>query len=139
VGADGEVESLLSISRDITEERRVEAQRQGEAERSELYRELVAQQNQVQELMGRLAQNRERSAERAAAAAPLKALTERERHILRLLAAGQTNAEIGADIGLTTGTVKNLVAQILAKLNVTDRTQAAVRPVELGVVETAEG
>ena len=139
VGADGEVESLLSISRDITEERRVEAQRQGEAERSELYRELVAQQNQVQELMGRLAQNRERSAERAAAAAPLKYLTERERHILRLLAAGQTNAEIGADIGLTTGTVKNLVAQILAKLNVTDRTQAAVRAVELGVVETAQG
>jgi DNA-binding NarL/FixJ family response regulator len=64
-------------------------------------------------------------------------LNYRERHMLRLIAAGYTNREIGAEIGLAIGTVKNHVATILSKLNVTDRTQAAVRAVELGLVQTA--
>jgi PAS domain S-box-containing protein len=132
LGSEGEVKWLYSISRDITE------QRWAEAERSELYRDLVVAQNQVQELMERLARNRERSVERTAAAAQVNPLSDRERHILRLLAAGRTNREIGAEIGRTTGTVKNLVAQLLVKLNVTDRTQAAVRAVESGVLQTAE-
>jgi PAS domain S-box-containing protein len=127
IGPGGEVQSLLSISRDIT------AQRAAEAERSELYRQLVVQQKQVQELVERLGQDRERSL-KGSAAAPLLNLTERERRILRLLAAGRTNREIGAEIGLTPGTVKNQVALLLSKLNVTDRTQAAVRAVELGIV-----
>jgi DNA-binding NarL/FixJ family response regulator len=62
-------------------------------------------------------------------------LTEREREILRLLAAGWTNREIGAELGLTVGTVKNHVARILEKLDVSDRTQAAVRGVELGLAK----
>jgi len=107
-----------------------------EAERSELYRELVAQQNRVVELMGRLAQDRERRLERSVAASHPDYLTERERHILRLLAAGRTNREIGTVIGLTSGTVKNQMSHILSKLNVTDRTQAAVRAVELGIVDS---
>ena len=131
LGPDGEVQSLLSISRDITE------QRSAEAERSALYRELVVQQNRVQELLGRLAEDRERSLERSAAASQLQYLTDRERHMLRLMAAGRTNREIGAEIGLTTGTVKNQVAQILSKLNASDRTQAAVRAVELGIIDTS--
>ena len=131
LGPDGEVQSLLSISRDITE------QRSAEAERSALYRELVVQQNRVQELMGRLAEDRERALGRRAAASQLQYLTERERHMLRLMAAGRTNREIGEEIGLTTGTVKNQVAQILSKLNATDRTQAAVRAVELGIIDTS--
>jgi PAS domain S-box-containing protein len=66
-------------------------------------------------------------------------LNYRERHILRLIAAGFTNREIGVEIGLAIGTVKNHVATILSKLNVTDRTQAAVRGVEIGLVqETGE-
>jgi PAS domain S-box-containing protein len=131
VGDGGEVLSLLSISREVTEQRRAEA------ERSELYRELVLRQNEVQELLERLAENRERRQERTSGTLRLN-LTERERHILRLLAAGRTNREIGIQMGLTTGTVKNHVAQILSKLNVTDRTQAAVRAVELGIVESAK-
>jgi DNA-binding NarL/FixJ family response regulator len=131
IGPDGEVQSLLSISRDIT------AQRAAEAERSELYRQLVVQQNQVRELVGRLGQDRERS-RRGSEAALLLSLTDRERYILRLLAAGRTNREIGAEIGLTSGTAKNQVAQILSKLNATDRTQAAVRAVELGIVENVK-
>jgi PAS domain S-box-containing protein len=128
---EGDVQSLLSIWRDITDQQRAEA------ERSELYRELVAQQDRVLELMGRLSEDRERTLERTAAASPLN-LTEREREILRLLAAGRTNREIGAEIGLTTGTAKNQVAHLLSKLNVSDRTQAAVRAVQLGIIDMAD-
>ena len=128
-GPDGSVQSLLTISHDVTEQRRAES------ERSELYQELRAQQSRVQELMmGRLVQDRPRTLERNAAAAQLEHFNYRERHILRRLAAGCTNREIAVEIGLTVGTVKNQVARILAKLNVTDRTQAAVRAVVLGLV-----
>ena len=60
-------------------------------------------------------------------------LTTRERQILPLLAAGWSNREIAAQLGVKTGTVKNHVAKILEKLDVSDRTQAAVRAVELGL------
>lgn len=126
-GPDGSVQSLLTISRDVTEQRRAVS------DRSELYQQLAAQQNRMQELM----RDRERTLERTAAALQ-EHLNSRERHILRLLAAGWTNRKIGAEIGLSVGTVKNLVAQILSKLNVTDRTQAAVRAVVLGLVESTE-
>ena len=49
-----------------------------------------------------------------------------------------SNREIGTELGLTTGTVKNQVARILAKLNVTHRTQAAVRAVRMGLIDTVE-
>jgi DNA-binding NarL/FixJ family response regulator len=63
-------------------------------------------------------------------------LTERERQILPLLTVGWTNREIAAQLGLRVGTVKNQVARILEKLDVSDRTQAAVRAVELGLAKT---
>ena len=129
-GADGSMRCVLVIARDVTE------QRHAEAERSGLYRQLLDQQNRVLELMARMAQDPQRTLERTAPPAHLQ-FTERERQILRLLAAGRTNREIGAQVGLTAGTVKNQVARILSKLNVTDRTQAAVRAVELGLVERA--
>jgi len=127
-GSDGAMQFVLTIARDVTE------QRHAEAERSDLYRQLLEQQNRVLELMGRLAPNGQRTLERTAPASAHQ-LTDRERQILRLVAAGRTNREIGAQIGLTAGTIKNQVARILSKLNVTDRTQAAVRAVELGLVE----
>ena len=61
-------------------------------------------------------------------------LTEREREVLRLLTRGLSNREIGARLSLAEGTVKNYVTQILQKLGVRDRTQAAVRARELGVM-----
>jgi DNA-binding NarL/FixJ family response regulator len=88
-------------------------------------------------LLARLAADRERSLERRAATSQLQYLTDRERHMLRLMAAGRTHREIAVEIGLTTGTVKNQVAQILSKLNASDRTQAAVRAVELGIIDTS--
>jgi DNA-binding NarL/FixJ family response regulator len=61
-------------------------------------------------------------------------LTEREREVLGLLASGLTNREIATRLSLAEGTVKNYVTSILQKLGVRDRTQAAVRARELGVV-----
>jgi DNA-binding NarL/FixJ family response regulator len=64
-------------------------------------------------------------------------LTPREAMVLRLLARGQTNREIAAALGVAVGTVKTHVERIIGKLAVSDRTQAAVRAIELGLLSTA--
>lgn len=61
-------------------------------------------------------------------------LTPRELDVLRLLIRGKTNAAIAHDLGLSRGTIKAYVEQIIAKLHVSSRTQAAVRAVELGLL-----
>ena len=61
-------------------------------------------------------------------------LSEREREILRLVASGASNREIAARLVIAEGTVKNHVTNILAKLDVKDRTQAALRARELGLL-----
>ncbi len=57
---------------------------------------------------------------------PPAGLTAREAEILRLLAQGLNNRQIAARLYLAEGTVKNYVSSILAKLGVSDRTQAAI-------------
>jgi DNA-binding NarL/FixJ family response regulator len=67
--------------------------------------------------------------------APLPhSLTKRELEVLRLLAQGQTNQEIAQSLFVSTLTVKTHVHHIIGKLEVSDRTQAAVRAVELGLL-----
>ena len=61
-------------------------------------------------------------------------LSPREREVLQLLAQGQTNREIARKLIVSVSTVKIHVEHILAKLNVSDRTQAAVRAIELGLL-----
>jgi DNA-binding NarL/FixJ family response regulator len=61
-------------------------------------------------------------------------LSERELEILRLVAAGDSNREIATLLFITEGTVKNHVTNILGKLGVRDRTQAALRARELGLL-----
>jgi DNA-binding NarL/FixJ family response regulator len=56
----------------------------------------------------------------------LALLTERERGILALLARGRTNQEISDAMAISVGTVKNHISSILSKLDVRDRTQAAL-------------
>jgi DNA-binding NarL/FixJ family response regulator len=53
-------------------------------------------------------------------------LTTRERQVLRLIAAGSSNREISQSLAISEGTVKNHVASILGRLNLRDRTQAAI-------------
>ena len=73
----------------------------------------------------------------APAARSAERLTPREQEVLRLLATGKTNREIAAVLVLSPGTVKIHVERIIAKLGVSDRTQAAVRAVTLGLTEPA--
>ncbi|MFI9455522.1 response regulator [Amycolatopsis sp. NPDC052450] len=60
-------------------------------------------------------------------------LSERELEVVRLLADGRSNREIAKALFLAEGTVKNLVTSVLSKLQVRDRTQAALRARELGL------
>ncbi len=60
-------------------------------------------------------------------------LTDRERQVLNLIAAGQNNPAIARDLGLTLKTVRNYVSTILTKLHVSDRPQAIVRAREAGL------
>jgi DNA-binding NarL/FixJ family response regulator len=87
-------------------------------------------------LVARIARSQESAPPPAPAAYPqptgssagmlLDDLTEREREILRLLAKGESNREIGEALFITEGTVKNHVSNILSKLGLRDRTQAAL-------------
>ncbi len=61
-------------------------------------------------------------------------LSDRELEILRLVATGASNKEIAATLVIAEGTVKNHVTNILGKLGVRDRTQAALKAKELGLV-----
>ncbi len=70
-----------------------------------------------------------------AAAQPLvEPLSDRELEILQILASGASNREIAQQLFIAEGTVKNHVTNILGKLNVRDRTQAALKAKELGLI-----
>jgi DNA-binding NarL/FixJ family response regulator len=60
-------------------------------------------------------------------------LTPREREVLRLLATGASNREIGAQLFISEGTVKNHISNILGRLGLRDRTQAAIYAKERGL------
>jgi DNA-binding NarL/FixJ family response regulator len=71
----------------------------------------------------------------AASPAPLvEPLSAREIQVLRNLAEGRSNKEIATALSIAEGTVKNHMSQVLAKLGVMDRTQAALRARELGLL-----
>jgi DNA-binding NarL/FixJ family response regulator len=61
-------------------------------------------------------------------------LSEREREVLRLVAEGANNREIANRLVIAEGTVKNHLTNILSKLGVTDRTQAALKAREIGLI-----
>jgi DNA-binding NarL/FixJ family response regulator len=69
----------------------------------------------------------------SAPASPLDDLTPREREVLTALAAGQRNSEIARNLGMAEKTVRNHVSSILLKLQVSDRTAAALKAREAGL------
>src|SRR5215475_13461820 len=64
----------------------------------------------------------------------IEPLSERELEILRWIARGTSNREIAGALFIAEGTVKNHVTNILAKLGVRDRTQAAIKAKDIGLV-----
>jgi len=86
-------------------------------------------------LMTEFSRLSERSSETASQRLP-DPLSDRELDVLRALCDGLTNKEIGSKLGLTEGTVKNHMTQVLGKLGALDRTQAALRAHKLGLLKT---
>ncbi|MFN2112686.1 MAG: response regulator [Anaerolineales bacterium] len=65
---------------------------------------------------------------------PYTELTEREMEVLKLIAKGQSNSEIADSLVISVNTVKGHVSNILSKLHLADRTQAAVYAWQQGIV-----
>ena len=68
---------------------------------------------------------------------PSEPLTSRELEVLERMTLGHTNTGIAQDLTISVGTVKAYVQRVISKLGVSDRTQAAVRAVELQIVRPA--
>lgn len=80
-------------------------------------------------LFGRSAVKKEKEKEN-----PFSMLTKREQEVLREIAKGRSNKEIAAELHITEQTVKTHVSNVLAKLEVDDRTQAALYAVKHGEI-----
>jgi DNA-binding NarL/FixJ family response regulator len=65
---------------------------------------------------------------------PNSDLSSREREVLKLIVKGMNNKEIAGELGITEATVKCHVGVILSRLNVSDRTQAAIAALQRGLV-----
>jgi len=85
------------------------------------------------EIAGRVLREFEREREEDRYREQLAGLTAREEEILKLLATGDSNREIGKRLFISEQTVKNHVASIFRKLQVNDRTKAALLAVKLGL------
>ncbi len=84
----------------------------------------------VMDAFARMAQPAPASTERF-----VEPLSGRERAVLGLLARGLSNKEIASQLFLAEGTVKNHVSAILQKIGARDRTQAALKAKEMGLLE----
>ncbi len=84
-------------------------------------------------LAARLLQRLAAEAQAHLPVSPRHDLTAREVEVLRLVARGMTNREIGERLVVSPATVKVHVERLIGKLGVSDRTQAAVRAVEMGL------
>ena len=73
------------------------------------------------------------SRERGAATSLSNALTPREMEVLSRIALGETNRQIAEELHISLSTVKRHLERILSKLGVSDRTQAAVKAIEIGL------
>jgi DNA-binding NarL/FixJ family response regulator len=71
-----------------------------------------------------------RPSDERAGPSPLEVLSPRELDVLRLIARGRTNQQISEDLLVSVSTVKKHVHQIIAKLGVSDRTQAAISAIQ---------
>jgi DNA-binding NarL/FixJ family response regulator len=73
---------------------------------------------------------------RAEALRKVETLSEREREVLQLLGSGESNAELARRLYVSEATVKTYVSRLLTKLDLANRTQAAILAHEAGLLET---
>jgi two-component system, NarL family, response regulator LiaR len=99
-----------------------------------LLRRLLAEVSKEPEPAASLASSPVESLEEHQRAPLLESFTEREVEVLRLVARGHTNQEIAQSLLVSVSTVKKYVHNIISKLEVSDRTQAAIRAIELGLL-----
>lgn len=71
---------------------------------------------------------------RIAAAPPPRLLTGRQLEVVRLMAKGQSNKDIARRLGIAPATIKTHVAQVIALTGASNRTEAAMRAGELGLL-----
>lgn len=114
--------ALSYILKDVSAEELGSAVRKAAAGEAVLHPRVAAR--VIKELQGR----------RADALNPFTELSERELEVLKLIADGMSNAEIAAKLVLSEKTIKGHVSNILGKLHLVDRTQAAVYAWREGVV-----
>jgi DNA-binding NarL/FixJ family response regulator len=79
--------------------------------------------------------DRKAAPRRAAALERTASLSDREREVLRLLGTGESNAELAGRLFVSEATVKTYVSRLLTKLDLTNRTQAAILAHEAGLLE----
>lgn len=123
------------VLKDASQETVVEAVRRVREGESPLDGELAAR------LLRRLAAEaddarprEDRAAGRVNGSHLVEPLTPRELEVLGLLKLGHTNRRIARELSISLGTAKNHVEHIIRKLGVSDRTQAVVRALELGII-----
>lgn len=114
--------ALSYILKDVSAEELATAVRKAAAGEAVLHPRVAAR--VIKELQGR----------RAEAVNPFTELSERELEVLKLIADGMSNAEMAAKLVLSEKTIKGHVSNILSKLHLVDRTQAAVYAWREGVV-----
>lgn len=114
--------ALSYILKDVSAEELVSAVRKAAAGEAVLHPRVAAR--VIKELQGR----------RADALNPFTELSERELEVLKLIADGMSNAEMAAKLVLSEKTIKGHVSNILSKLHLADRTQAAVYAWREGIV-----
>jgi PAS domain S-box-containing protein len=123
---DGKVRSVVLTARDITQHQRAEQ------ECMVTHTRVLAQLDELRDLIARLTATHR---QQIATVVVEGQLTRRERQVLNLIAQGWSNREIAAELGVSRGNVKNQVSRLLAKLDVSDRTQAATQAVRLGLAD----
>jgi len=87
------------------------------------------------EMTTRLLNEFRRMADKEENVPKLQPLTDQERRILTLVAVGASNRDIAADLNLSERTIKNYLSVIFQKLQVNNRTEAAIRAVRDGLVQ----
>jgi DNA-binding CsgD family transcriptional regulator len=124
----GSVEFIAATLHDVSD-------RVGQEQFANLRRELLDREDRLDAVLTDIVGERAVLRERARTWG-LAGLTAREQTILRLMATGKTNRQIGAELGMSAGTVRNRISMLLPKLGAADRTQAVAIAIESGLLGT---